>query len=214
MPSKRDYLLFYFYYIFFIFTVGFDYGNTYLDLNSVRLAFQVILLKDNQQTALRPILSAAIYDKKSNAELVICGISDTTSYPEGKKPIILLCEKVVKDDIKIRFQEFKDGKVAWEGFGNFEPKDVHRQVAIKFRPPQYRKTTICDPVDVFITLHRPSSLRESKPIPFQYIPNWTGTYSNNKHASKKRKIDANMLFHDFIKTQIYAESEIHGKCMS
>lgn len=204
---------------FLHFAGGFIYKEDYrdIDLNSVRLCFQV-LLKKQKLVPLPPVVSAVIHDKKTNSDLVIFRISDATSHPNGGKQIILLCEKVAKDDIKIRFYELKDNKVVWEDYGDFQVQDVHRQVAIAFRTPRYRQTTIGDPVDVFITLQRKTDGFESKPLPFQYIPDWNGSCCTNIHTGKKRKIAANKEFYEFIKTQktdpvipAPIKTEVHGK---
>lgn len=42
--------------------------------------------------------------------------------------MILLCEKVAKEDIQVRFFEEDDGQLTWEGFGDFQPTHVHKQV--------------------------------------------------------------------------------------
>lgn len=42
------------------------------------------------------------------------------------------------DDIQIRFFEEKDGVCNWEGYADFQPSDVHKQVAINFRTPKYK----------------------------------------------------------------------------
>lgn len=44
--------------------------------------------------------------------------------------MILLCEQVDKKDIKVRFFEKKNEQLFWEGFGQFQPTDVHKQVSI------------------------------------------------------------------------------------
>lgn len=46
------------------------------------------------------------------------------------------------DDIQIRFFEEKDGECIWEGYGDFQPSDVHKQVAIHFRTPRYQTTQV------------------------------------------------------------------------
>lgn len=57
----------------------------------------------------------------------------------GGKEILLFCDKVMKDDIQIRFfEEQQDGGVAWEALGDFQPSDVHKQFGICFRTPRYR----------------------------------------------------------------------------
>ena len=56
----------------------------------------------------------------------------------GGKEMLLFCDKVIKDDVQVRFfQEAKDGGVIWEGFGEFQPCDVHKQYGIAFRTPRY-----------------------------------------------------------------------------
>jgi len=42
------------------------------------------------------------------------------------------------DDIQVRFFEEKDGVCTWEGYADFQPSDVHKQVAISFRTPKYK----------------------------------------------------------------------------
>ncbi|MEQ2218745.1 hypothetical protein XENOCAPTIV_007588 [Xenoophorus captivus] len=44
----------------------------------------------------------------------------------GGDEIFLLCDKVQKDDIEIRFYE-EDDEGCWEAFGDFSPTDVHKQ---------------------------------------------------------------------------------------
>lgn len=49
-----------------------------------------------------------------------------------------LQERVLSDnleDIKVRFYE---NNSTWENFGSFNPSDVHKQVAISFRTPEYK----------------------------------------------------------------------------
>lgn len=44
-------------------------------------------------------------------------------------PIALICLNVTfADDIQIRFYEEEENGGIWEGFGDFSPTDVHRQV--------------------------------------------------------------------------------------
>lgn len=62
-----------------------------------------------------PVVSDPIYDKKAMSELVICKLSDCSCSVAGGKEIILLCEKVARDDIAVSFFEEKvaksDGKL-------------------------------------------------------------------------------------------------------
>jgi hypothetical protein len=47
----------------------------------------------------------------------------------GDEEVFLLCEKVNKKEIKIRFFETdSEGNQLWEAFGSFTEADVHHQV--------------------------------------------------------------------------------------
>lgn len=202
----------------FILAAKFIYEEKY-DLTSIRLCFQAFLKHKSDKLLVplcEPVVSSVIIKKKTNTDLVICRISDATSFPTGGKQIILLCDKITKGDIKIRFYELHDNVVAWEDYGVFQPQDVHRQSAITFRTPKYRHSMIDDPVEVFITLQRRSDNAESEPRSFQYVP---ACCSNN---IKKKRITANKEFYDFFKKRktedpiapAASQFEIHGKYQS
>ncbi|KAF5308883.1 hypothetical protein FQR65_LT00583 [Abscondita terminalis] len=158
------------------FRTGFAHRNqpTSIDLNAVRLCFQVFLEGEQRgkfTVPLTPVISEPIYDKKAMCDLVIVKLSDCVSCVDGgRKDIILLCEKVAKEDIQIRFYEEKDGQVVWEGFGDFQPSQVHKQTAIWFRPPRYKTLDVSEPVKVFIQLRRPSDGATSEPYHFELLP--------------------------------------------
>ena len=65
---------------------------------------------------LDPVCSVPVFDAKAKKELVILDISETEAPAEGGKKIIILCEKVLREDIKVRFWESTSG---WEGWGQF-----------------------------------------------------------------------------------------------
>uniref|UniRef100_A0A672K815 Transcription factor p65-like n=1 Tax=Sinocyclocheilus grahami TaxID=75366 RepID=A0A672K815_SINGR len=103
------------------------------DLNAVRLCFQVsITLPSGELFSLEPVVSQPIYDNRApnTAELKICRVNRNSGSCRGGDEIFLLCDKVQKEDIEVRF--FQD---SWESKGSFSQADVHRQVAIVFRPP-------------------------------------------------------------------------------
>ncbi|XP_073989371.1 embryonic polarity protein dorsal-like isoform X6 [Rhodnius prolixus] len=155
-----------------------------IDLNSVRLCFQAFLegpQRGKFTNPLSPIVSEPIYDKKAMADLVICKLSHCSGSVAGGNEIILLCEKVAKEDISVRFYEEKDGQVVWEGLGDFTPTQVHKQVAISFRTPRYKTLEIEQPVQVLIQLRRPSDNATSEALPFQITP------LDSDHAKLKRK---------------------------
>ncbi|KAK9883828.1 hypothetical protein WA026_002025 [Henosepilachna vigintioctopunctata] len=157
------------------FRTGFGHKNqpTSIDLNSVRLCFQVFLEGDKRgkfTIPLQPKVSQPIYDKKAMSDLVIVKLSDCFCRVDGDKEMMLFCEKVAKEDIQIRFFEEKDGLVVWEGYADFQPSQVHKQVGIAFKPPRYRNQEVTNTVKVFLHLKRPSDGVTSEPLPFQYLP--------------------------------------------
>lgn len=87
------------YYKYYYFLAGFSHRNqpTSIDLNAVRLCFQVFLEGERGKftVPLQPVVSDIIYDKKAMCDLVIVKLSDCVCPVDGgRKDIILLCEKV------------------------------------------------------------------------------------------------------------------------
>ncbi|KAM4867560.1 proto-oncogene c-Rel isoform 1-T1 [Thomomys bottae] len=152
------------------------------DLKVVRLCFQVFLPDErgNLTTALPPVVSNPIYDNRApnTAELRICRVNKNCGSVKGGDEIFLLCDKVQKDDIEVRFV-LND----WEAKGIFSQADVHRQVAIVFKTPPYCKV-ISEPVTVKMQLRRPSDQEVSKSMDFRYLPDEKDAYGNK---SKKQK---------------------------
>ncbi|NXS19671.1 NFKB1 factor, partial [Mystacornis crossleyi] len=145
-----------------------------MDLSVVRLMFTAFLPDSNGSFTrkLDPVISDAIYDSKApNASnLKIVRMDRTAGCVTGGEEIYLLCDKVQKDDIQIRFYEEDENGGIWEGFGDFSPTDVHRQFAIVFKTPKYRDVNITKPASVFVQLRRKSDLETSEPKPFLYYP--------------------------------------------
>lgn len=123
----------------------------------------------------------------------------------GGKEILLFCEKVNKDDIEIRFFQEVDGRVVWEGHGDFQPSDVHKQYGICFRTPRYTNLETEENIAVKMQLRRPSDGAVSDPRPFDFTPIdggrsfWAAkrmktNYAffqdilNNDHQERRRKI--------------------------
>ncbi|XP_074555188.1 transcription factor p65 [Halichoeres trimaculatus] len=157
------------------------------DLNSVRLCFQAsITLSTGDLIPLEPVVSQPIYDNRApnTAELKICRVNRNSGSCKGGDEIFLLCDKVQKEDIEVRF--FQD---SWEGKGTFSQADVHRQVAIVFRTPPYRDTNLSEPVRVKMQLRRPSDREVSEPMDFQYLPADPDEYK----LSYKRKCTGDMF---------------------
>jgi len=60
--------------------------------------------------------------------LVIRELCQFSSSVSGGENMILLCDKVAKDDIQINFFEEQNGVRCWEEYATFDPSDVYKQV--------------------------------------------------------------------------------------
>ncbi|XP_050668631.1 embryonic polarity protein dorsal-like isoform X2 [Leptidea sinapis] len=160
------------------FKTGYSHRNQpqSIDLNAVRLCFQVFLPDERTgkiRQALPPVVSDIIYDKKAMSDLLIMRISQCSASPRGGTEILLLCEKVVREDVAVVFFE-KDGeRVVWEENGNITL--VHKQVAIAFYTPPYRDPHSQHHVQVYVQLKRTSDNARSNAIPFEFVPDYQGT---------------------------------------
>uniref|UniRef100_A0AAV2KRY9 RHD domain-containing protein n=1 Tax=Knipowitschia caucasica TaxID=637954 RepID=A0AAV2KRY9_KNICA len=158
------------------------------DLNVVRLCIQVTLQDDSGafSRALSPIVSNPIYDNRSpnTAELRICRVNRNTGSVKGDDEIFLLCDKVQKDDIEVRFFS-ADG---WEAKGSFSQADVHRQVALVFRTPPFYNPSITESVCVQLQLRRPSDQEVSEPISFRYLPDDKDPYGCHEKKRKRENL--------------------------
>ncbi|XP_039480515.1 embryonic polarity protein dorsal isoform X1 [Drosophila santomea] len=168
-----------------------------IDLNSVRLCFQVFMESEQKgrfTSPLPPVVSEPIFDKKAMSDLVICRLCSCSATVLGNTQIILLCEKVAKEDIAVRFFEEKNGQSVWEAFGDFQHTDVHKQTAITFKTPRYHTLEITEPAKVFIQLRRPSDGVTSEALPFEYVPMDSGKHTFwNLHRHLKRKPDEDLF---------------------
>lgn len=159
-----------------------------IQLNVIRLCFQAYLMDHNGKFThvLPPVCSDPIYDAKAPgaSTLKICRMDKHAGCCMGGDEVFLLCDRVQKDDINIRFfEEGEDGMMKWQSFGQFGPSDVHRQFAIVFKTPQYWDTNIDRPVSVQVQLIRPNDNEASDPKPFTYYPQ----HLDQEEVGKKRK---------------------------
>ena len=116
-----------------------------------------------------PVCSKPIFDAKAKKELQIMDISDNTAPVEGGKKIIILCERVARDDIKVKFYDSDQGS-HWEEWGDFQAGDVHKQYAISVKTPRYHDQNIAERKRVFIELVKPSDDSRSDPQEFFFLP--------------------------------------------
>uniref|UniRef100_A0A4W3IJQ7 Nuclear factor NF-kappa-B p100 subunit-like n=1 Tax=Callorhinchus milii TaxID=7868 RepID=A0A4W3IJQ7_CALMI len=171
-----------------------------MDLSVVRLQFTAYLPDSTglYTLELKPVISDPIFDSKApNASnLRIVRMDKTFGCVTGGEEIYLLCDKVQKEDIQVRFYE-GNAESDWEAFGEFGPTDVHRQFAIVFRTPCYRDTNIRKPVSVYVQLRRRLQVECSEPTAFTYCPKFKGKrqYCNVQSGIGWRRIvDLSFIF--------------------
>ena len=102
-------------------------------------------------------------------------ISDISSPEEGGKKLIILCEKVTREDIKVRFS---DPVSSWEAWGEFNASEVHKQYAISLKTPQYEDGHLKEKTRVFVELVKPSDDSTSEPQEFFYGPSDAGNVTH------------------------------------
>ncbi|XP_052755011.1 embryonic polarity protein dorsal [Galleria mellonella] len=141
-----------------------------IDLNAVRLCFQVFMTDDTGKVkqTLTPVVSDVIYDKKAMSELQIAQISHCSGPAKGGTRVILLCEKVNREDTAVVFFQEENKRVVWEERAHIEA--VHKLVAIVFHTPPYRHPDTADHVTVQLQLQRLTDNARSSPVSFEYIP--------------------------------------------
>ncbi|XP_056386540.1 nuclear factor NF-kappa-B p100 subunit [Hyla sarda] len=134
---------------------------------------------------LKPVISDPIHDSKSPgaSNLRISRMDKISGSVKGGDEVYLLCDKVQKDDIEVRFYE--DDENGWQAFGDFSPTDVHKQYAIVFRTPPYHKQMIDRPVTVFLQLKRKRGGDVSDSKQFTYYP----LEQDKEEVDRKRRKD-------------------------
>lgn len=152
-----------------------------IDLRSVRLCFHLLGERDGDKKwkSLDYKISNPIMDKKTSGELKIVEISANESSVRGGERIILLCDRVKREDIAIVFyEEDADKRIIWReeiNKGNSTMK-VHHQYAISFQTPEYKDIDIMESRKTYVQIYRPSDQAYGEPLPFVYVPMQQSTY--------------------------------------
>eukprot|EP00118_Oscarella_pearsei_P017684 m.177408 g.177408 ORF g.177408 m.177408 type:complete len:939 (+) comp39158_c2_seq68:4396-7212(+) len=146
-----------------------------MNLSVVRLCFQAFLPDEHGHfvNPLSPCISDPVYDSKapSASTLKICRMDRHSGSVAGGDEIFLLCDRVQKDDIEVKFIEKEPVAGGnWEALASFSTNDVHRQYAIVFKTPRYWNQNISQSVQVYIQLKRKSDGELSEPKVFTYQP--------------------------------------------
>ncbi|GBM23563.1 Nuclear factor NF-kappa-B p110 subunit [Araneus ventricosus] len=141
------------------------------NLDSAKLCFEAFSTEDASTPLCEKIFSHAINNQKSAAtgDLKITRLSRCSGKCSGGDEVFLLCDKVKKEDIKVRFF---DEESDWEAYAEFNPAEIHHQVVIIFKTPAYHQGNVYK--TVYFELVRPSDSKCSEPRIFDYIPDDDG----------------------------------------
>lgn len=134
-----------------------------INLDAVRLCFQVSLSNANGKRATYTMLTDAIKNRKKGGEPTIHEISAIKSCVSGGERIMLFCNKVQKDDIRVVFY---DESSNWKC--ELTAIKVHHQYGISFRTPPFNDIGVNARKLVLLKLYRPSDQESSDPISFEY----------------------------------------------
>ena len=116
------------------------------------------------------MVSNIIHDRKADVELSIVDCSDNCADVTGGKKILIFCEKVVKDDIEVRFDYTDEGGLVHTLHGNFTPSQVHKQYGIAFTTPAFTSQRIVQKVQAEMYLYKRSTSDRSNSIDFYFLP--------------------------------------------
>ncbi|XP_054920966.1 nuclear factor NF-kappa-B p100 subunit isoform X3 [Dermacentor andersoni] len=157
-----------------------------LNLNLVRICFTAECCEEGVWKPLCVAYSNPVANSKAG-KLRITKVNRNSGSCKGGDEVWILCEKINKKDIQIKFfEENEETKErTWEAAATFQESDVHYQVAIVFKTPPYRNTNLQHQVAVKFQLIRKSDNDCSEPFEFTYLP--CGP-SEELLARKRRKL--------------------------
>ena len=94
------------------FKQGFQDAPSSFNLNAIRLCFQAfIMVPDCQPIPIPPVVSDVIFDRKSHGDLAIIDYAPNWSLNTGDAKILILSEKISKNDIEVHFEYTDDSKL-------------------------------------------------------------------------------------------------------
>lgn len=158
-----------------------------LNLNLVRICFTAECCEEGVWKPLCVAYSNPVANSKAG-KLRITKANRKSGSCKGGDEVWILCEKINKKDIQIKFfEENEETKErTWEEAATFQESDVHYQVAIVFKTPPYRDTNLQQQVTVKFQLIRKSDNDCSEPFEFTYLP--CGPSEEELLAHKRRKL--------------------------
>lgn len=142
-----------------------------MNLNLVRIQFTAECCQDGVWKPVCYAYSNPIANSKAG-KLKISKVNRTSGSCSGGDEVWILCEKINKKDIQIKFfeEDEETRRRTWEALATFAESDVHYQVAIIFRTPSYRDPHLQHEAKVKFQLLRKSDNEFSEPVEFTYLP--------------------------------------------
>ena len=99
-------------------------------------------------------------------------VSEVSLQATGNKKIIFLCDRVNKNDIQIKLTQHnpETRDIIWEHTVDQGLVKPCRFGGLSFFAPAYRDPEITQPVQVSLTMYRPSDRKSSEPVTLTYLP--------------------------------------------
>jgi len=142
-----------------------------LNLDSIRLSFQVFISGLEEWIAVPPTVSNVIRNRNGqNGDLKIDLVSDNEAPIEGGKKILMFTSRIVKKDIEVHFAFNKDNQEHVLK-GHMGTNDVHHQCGLSFITPPFPDQKITQKHHAKLYLFRPSDQAASDSIDFYFQPN-------------------------------------------
>lgn len=145
------------------------------NVSSARLLLKVYIGHDSDQSSklLTTLISHTIYGSQvaNSTQPKISKLNIYSGVYNGGDEMIILCEKIQKQDMQIIFYELPSNDVndAWSQTIEIGSHNLHCQYAISINTPPY-KEAIEEPKKVYIRLKRKSDRSSSQPLEFVYKP--------------------------------------------
>jgi hypothetical protein len=170
-----------------------------MDMNSVRLSFQLFIPWTNSQSQAYTIPGAKVFsdvikDKRVHESLKIIDISDDFSPVKGGKKIIMFTSKIKHDDIEVHF-EYNHNDLKTVLVKHIGASEIHKQCAISFSTPMFPDQKITQEIQGKIYLFRPSDKAISNEEDFSFRPNQQNAITS-KEKSTLPQLDKAMLICD------------------
>ena len=149
---------------------GFGHVTSNGALDVVRLCFCAYVKEEGNWVRLTdPVVSRVIKDSHVFNDLKIVDYSDDWAAVDTQKKILILCEKLGKNDVEVHFaQQGRDGGRILEKV-KIADTDIHHQYGISLKTPRITGN-IQEPAMCSMKLHSPKTREDSNSVNFTFFP--------------------------------------------